>query len=504
MFSDSSATGVSLSELFPHSRMHATCDIRVSSCCSDADLCQPGDLYVALIKPHSDGHSLAAEAVERGAAAILTERLLPFPVPQCLVADSSIAFAELCQRLAGNPANSLSVVGVAGHHGKTATQMMMTSVLEAAGHRPAVFGSLGCTDGSNAFPSASAVTSSSQYARWLAEIAARGCSHAVSELSRGPVIRHVFGGVPLRTLILSGLTTSTHRHAATPKTKTYVRRMLDQLTPDGLVVANIDCPVVRELVGTITNPVLTVSTESKADVTASRIEHFPSEQTFLLEAGQQTSVVRSKIIGDTHLQCCLLAIAGGLGAGVDLSVAVRAVESIQSIPGKLERVECGQPFSVFSDAATSANQLRAALLTLREITTGRLICVFGQGETNRPEIRALRGGVVERYADLGIITSDVVTEPEPLRVAHDVLDGYRKPGKAHVMPNRTRAIEWAIDRARPGDTVLLAGPHNRHAIRADDDFPADSDVARFCLFSRDADLGLDSLLSELGSQPSWN
>ena len=116
----------------------------------------------------------------------------------------------------------------------------------------------------------------------------------------------------------------------------------------------------------------------------------------------------------------------------------------------------------------------------------------------------MRGSVVERYADLGVITSDVPGETEPLRVAHDVLDGYRKPGKAHVMPNRTRAIEWALDRAKPGDTVLLAGPHNQQVIRGDDDFPSDGDVARFCLFSKDSELGLWPVLAQTKNDPSWN
>lgn len=504
MFTNQSLDGVSLANVFERCRFHYVKDIRVTSCCTDAALCQPGDLFVALTRGNYDGHSHAELAVQRGAAAILAERLLPVEIPQCLVSDSRSALGELCQRLAGSPAEQLPVVGIAGHHGKTATQMMVTSVLEAGGHQPGVFGNLGCTDGVNAYPSAISAPSPSRYAQWLAEINARGCSHAVTELPRQSVVDQAFSGVPLQTLILSGLTTSTHRKAATPKTKTYVQQLLDQLKPGALVVANIDCPVVKQLVQTISHPVLTVSTEQDADVTARRIEHHPSEQTFLLEAGEQTSVVRSRIIGDTHLQCCLLSIATGLGLGVDLATSISAVESVQGIPGKLERIECGQEFSVFSDAAMSSNQLRQALLTLREVTQGRLICVFGPGESERTEVRSMRGRIVERYADLGIITSDVAAETEPLRVSHDVLDGYQKPSKAHVMPNRTRAIEWALERAEPGDTVLLAGPHNRHVVREDHDFPADGTVARFCLFNQDNESGIWSMLSEFGQDASWN
>ena len=494
--------GVSLAELFPDGRFHCGSNIRVSSCCSAAQHCQPGDLFVFL---QDDGsHDQVQEAIDRGAKAILSERLLPVSVPQCIVSDVASAFAMLCQRLAGEPAQDVRVLGIAGHRGKTACQTMTSRVLEAGGHQPAEFGSMGSTDGFGTYPRSSTAMSSAQYAQWLARVRSQGCSHAVTELAREPVVQHMFDAVPLQTLVLTGLTTSTHRLSATPKTRVYAERLLGQLRPQGLVVANVDCPVVRDLVRTLDHPVLTVGLEADAELRAQRIEYHASEQTFLLEAGQRTTAVRSRIIGNHHLRHCLLAIATGLGMGIELSQAVAAIESIQRIPGNLERVECGQPFSVFSDAATSANQLRAALQTLREVTSGRLICVFGQGDQRRPEVSALRGHIVERYADLGVITSDCPREREPLRIVHDVLDGYRKPARAHVMPNRTRAIEWALDGARPGDTILLAGPHNRRLARSDDDFPADVDVARFCLFHRDIDLDTKRHFLDRRNSPSWN
>lgn len=482
MFADSTAVGVSLAELFPRSRFHRAHDIRVTSCCASPESCRPGDLYVAVVETDRDGHFFAERAIERGASAILTERLLPVAVPQCIVDNSSLAIAQLCQRLAGNPAQRLEIAGVAGNYGTTATQMMLCSVLEAGGSQPAVHGQLGHTDGFQAFPSAGQDTTASSFARWLADVAANGCTHAITQMQRQSVSRHTHAGVPIRWLLLGALGTSTHRRSATPKTESYLRRLQGQLRCDSHVVANIDCPIVREFVADMQHPVTTISTEFDADITARRLEQIPSEQTFLLQADEQTSVIRSKIIGDTHLQSCLIAVAAGLQAGIDLATAVRAVESIASIPGHLERVECGQPFSVFSDASQSASHFRDTLLTLREVTEGRLICVFGQGQSRRPELRAQRGQVAEKYSDLGVITSDDINETEPLRVVHDVLDGYRKPAHAHVLPNRTRAIEWALEQAQPGDTVLLAGPHNQLVARSDDDFPADTEVARFHLF----------------------
>src|SRR5262249_3290902 len=153
----------------------------------------------------------------------------------------------------------------------------------------------------------------------------------------------------------------------------------------------------------------------------------------------------------------LSAAAVGLLLGIDLRTIVRGLELVDHVPGRLERIECGQRFSTFIDSAHTADALAASLKALRQVTRGRLICVYGAEGGARKDERPLLGRAVERCADLGIITTDRPGDEPPHEIAHDIIDGYSRAAKAHPLPDRARAIEYALSQAGPGDTVLIAG-----------------------------------------------
>jgi len=487
---DPHSSGISLARLLPESRFHRTDDLIVSSCSSDHSRCRPGDLYVALMRPELDGHDFAQAAVDAGASAVLTERLLPLEIPQCIVSNTKVAFARLCHSLAGNPGTRLPLVAVAGDRGVTATQALLTTVIESVGGRPAAYGHLGETDGFEAFPRNSARVSPAQAAKWLAHAVANECTHAIAELPSAELKQRSFTDVPLQMLLLTGFNNRSPAPAkVTPRIRADFELLMAQLSPESLVVINKDCPLVCELAAEISNPMLTVSVGGQADLSATITEELTTEQTFLLNAGSDTVVVRTRMIGRNHITNCLMAAAASLGFGNNLTRTIEAIESVQSIPGHLEYVSCGQPFSVHVDSGQSPIELQRSLKTLRRLTTGKIICVFGQGDADDKVSAAQRGTVVERFADLGVITSDDCHDESPLRATYDVLDGYRNPAKAHVMPNRLRAIEWSLSQARPGDAVLLVGPHNGRAFQDDDEFMSDRDVARYFLYKHAGDAG---------------
>ena len=167
--------------------------------------------------------------------------------------------------------------------------------------------------------------------------------------------------------------------------------------------------------------------------------------------------VRTRIIGDPHIGFCLQATAVALASGLDLALIASGLESIDDLPGCLERVECGQPFSVFVDRCRSPHALSRTLHTLRQVTTGRLICVVGPSGEIDPSQRPLFGRVAEKASDVTIITGNNPRNEHPLQIAHDVLDGYGRPDRAIVCPDRQRAIHSALGQAAAGDTVLISG-----------------------------------------------
>jgi len=171
--------------------------------------------------------------------------------------------------------------------------------------------------------------------------------------------------------------------------------------------------------------------------------------------------VRTRIIGDQHVSNCLAAAAAGLISGLDLATIVRGIEAVERIPGRMERLECGQPFGVFVDAADSPQRLTQVIKTLRQVTRGRVFVVCGAPSDTDPAHRALLGRVMERGAHVPVVTSD---EPGKSRIdslSHDVLDGFEQPGKAQVIPNREAAIHFALSQAGEGDCILIAGRGDR-------------------------------------------
>jgi UDP-N-acetylmuramoyl-L-alanyl-D-glutamate--2,6-diaminopimelate ligase len=301
-----------------------------------------------------------------------------------------------------------------------------------------------------------------EFAAWLGRMKTAGCESAVLELSSRALAERRTSGIGLDAAILSNIQGDHLDGHNTPRAYQQIkRRIFKLLKPGGLAIVNADDHRCRNMLATIKAPCLTYALHAEADVSASVLERFVSEQTFLLSAGDETAPVRTRMIGDPHVSNCLAAACVGLAAGFDLATIVRGLEAVERVPGRMERLECGQPFGVFVDAAQSPETLTLAIKTVRQVASGRTIVVFGPRESADAARKAMLGRVLERGAHLPIITSDEPRQAEPLEQSHQILDGFQRPGKAHVIPNRAAAIRFALAQAQPGDCVLIAGRGDR-------------------------------------------
>ncbi len=453
-----SADGVSLREILPKSRFLGASDIRARSCCSDHRRCQPGDVYVAVVRAEDDGHDHVDEAIQRGAVAVLAERLVPANITRCIVPDSREAFGLLCQHLAGTPHRHLETIGITGSFGKTVTSLLMASVLESAERQAGVLCSIGYSDGESTGSAQQSTPQPPDLARWLARMVTNGCSHAVVEASSEALSSRHLAGIEFDAAVLTNVRREhLDLHGSLKNYRRAKQRLFEHLKPGGFAIVNADDPETRFVLPQLTAPVITVGMHQPAQLQAQLLERCPSEQTFLLMAGQETAAVRTATIGDAYIYNCLSAAAVGLVMGLSLTHIVRGLEKLAAVPGRLERIECGQPFSVFVDQAHSPATLGAVLQTLKQVTSGRLICVYGATTWQSGEERAAVGHIAEQGADLGIITSNNPGHEAPLQIAHDILDGFKDPGRAHIIPDRGKAIQWALSAAGPGDTVLISG-----------------------------------------------
>ena len=452
------SAGVSLRQLLPQGQYFGSGEIRFRSCCGDSRLCQQGDLFVALVGRHHDGHDFADEAVSRGAVGVLCERPLPVGVPSYIVDDSREAFGQVCHELAGHPSRTLRTIGVSGSYGKTITSLLLAGILEAAEEPIGILGSLGYCDGRKLVSDVETTPASPVLARWLAQSADNGCTHAIVEASSEALAARRLAGIELDAAIMTNVR-RVHQdlHGSILNLRRIKQRLFSYLKPEGFAVINADDPASKYLISSIDRPLITVGMQGDAELTGTPLEINLGEQTFLLSAGQESMPVTTRIIGRQHIYNCLGAAAVGLVLGYDLPTIVRGLESVEAIPGRMECVGVTQPFAVFVDRAQTADALAGTLRALRAATPGRLICVYGPAAGDDPAERPLLGRAAERLADISIITRNDPRNEDPLQIAHDVLDGYDRPAQAHVIPDRARAIAWALVSAKQGDTVLIAG-----------------------------------------------
>ena len=495
----SEMAGIPVKKILPSAKLIGGSEISISSCCGHWQDVQPGDVYVAVIGPDIDGHEFAYQAVENGAIAVVTERLLAIDKPQIVVDDTRRAYGEICHSLAGSPSTRLTTIGVSGTDGKTVTSHLIQSILRAADRPTGLISSIEVSADRKNHAVPNKKISPPAIAEQLSSMVLGKCNHAVVEIPSMALADRSLSGVKLDVAVLTNIRRDPDNFHG--NSKNYARaflRMLDHLNDTGLAVINADDPKSHFLLEQIKCPTLTVAIKQDANVTAKILERSNSDQVFSITAGSESVIIRTAMIGDQHVMNCLAATAVGLALGIGLQTISKGIESAEKIPGRMQRVECGQPFGVWIDSATSATQLANALRTVRQVVKGKVWCVCSVDPDQSKLQRRLMGEVVERASHHAVVTrtsADQMVDYEPI---HQLLDGFEKPENAQVIPNRFKAIEWALEKARPGDAVLVSGCGERpFALVGEHKWTiADSDVCEAWLYDH------SSMLESLEKQHS--
>ena len=374
--------GVRLSAVLPGCRFIACDDIVATGCCDHPDRCGPGDVFVARLTAHGDGHDHVARAVARGVAGVVAERMLPtFGRPLCIVPEGTGALARIAQALAGDPARQLRVIAVTGTSGKTTTAWLAAAVLAEAGLRVGVLSDLGCLDADGAEPTPANLARPKVLASWLRRLVAGGCTHAVVEVSSAMLAADCLAGIECDTVVVTNLA-SAHLdlHGTTAAYRAVKARILDSLAADGCLVVDADDPRTRRLAGRHARSrrhcgttLVSTGLRRAADITATPVERALAGQTFLVRAGGHAAPVAVTTPVASFARDALLAAAVGLREGVPLERIARGIEAAGSVPGRVERIDRGQDHAVFVDHPTSRHALVSTLAGLRRLTPGRLV-----------------------------------------------------------------------------------------------------------------------------------
>jgi UDP-N-acetylmuramoyl-L-alanyl-D-glutamate--2,6-diaminopimelate ligase len=434
---EDSTRGLNLQSLLEGARfIHAT-DIPVSTCRTAPEACEPGDLP----------EEAAAKAVARGASAIITERLLPFSVPQCLVADTRWAWMKLAEEMAGRPGTKLFTIGVVGANGKSSAVATTGCVLRQQGIRTAYFCDLGASDGVTQGAPAPRNASAEQLIEWLADASDANASVALIEIT--PEMLQGSHADPAHLdmlLITDGIDLAS------------VRRAVRLVPEDAPLVVNADCPRLRRWLENCDHPVLRYGFHGDADVIGSVFRRELGEMTLLVTAGNTTKAMRTKLTGRLLAQSQLAATAIGLMVGGSLEDCSAALEKLSRIPGRNHRLPSLSGPAVFLDAAGNAVRLRCTLKAIRGEIDGKLTAVVMLPVGAAPEERAMLARMAEKYAQKVIFTSFPGHRRSFLAKVHDALDGVQHPERLHWIAGIDQAISHAIRYSKDQDGVIVYCP----------------------------------------------
>ena len=464
-------------------------DLEISALAYDSRLVKPGSLFVAIRGEKTDGNRFVPEAVTNGAVAILSEQTnpggaVPAEFPWIQVADARRALAISAANYYGRPADILKIVGVTGTNGKTTTSYLVDSILRAAGCEVGLLGTIGYRLVRESRPAPNTTPESLDLQRYMAEIVGAGGTHVVLEASSHALAMDRLWGCPLAVAIFTNLTRDHLDYHKTIDEYFAAKRRLFEGTgaaAPATGVINRDDEYGRQLTGLATRT-LTYGLESGADVTTRKPAISLSGIEFMAETPAGRFDVRSTLVGRPNVYNILAAIGAGVALALPIEVIARGIAQLSAVPGRFERVEVGQPFLVVVDYAHTDDALRNLLATARELNpNGRIITLFGCGGDRDRTKRPLMGEAAGHASDIIVLTSDNPRSEDPLLIINDVIVGVqRTKTKLLVEPDRQKAIKVALDQARSGDTVLLAGKgHETYQVLRDRTIELDDrEVAR--------------------------
>ena len=452
----------------------------------DARRAAEGTLFACVPGARADGHDFAAEAVERGAVALLVERELTLPVPQLVVSDVRTAMALAADAFFGSPTRELEVAGVTGTNGKTTTAFLLYEILSAAGRRPGLIGTVECRVGGERRDVVHTTPEAIDLQRTFREMVTAGDrSCAVEASSHGSAFRRLVG-VRFDVLVFTNLTQDhLDLHGTLDAYFDAKRRLFIERDPDGarpLAVVNLGDAhgrVLAEELRALGEEPVTFGLADGVDVGADELEVSGRGSRFTA-AGIQ---LETRLRGRFNVENVLGAVAAARILGIGDGAIARGVAALDGVPGRFEAVDEGQPFTVLVDYAHTPDALENVLREARALTDGRVVCVFGCGGDRDRTKRPVMGAVAAELADRVLVTSDNPRSEDPLAIIAEVRAGIPSDVDVEVEPDRAAAIERALDGADHGDVVVIAGKgHEGGQEIAGRIFPFDDrEVARAAL-----------------------
>jgi UDP-N-acetylmuramoyl-L-alanyl-D-glutamate--2,6-diaminopimelate ligase len=469
-------------------------DLEIRQVACDSRKVKARALFVALHGAKADGNAFIREAVSRGAAAIVSEEPAPAALPGSVVwirvREARKALAMAAANFYRHPAEALQLVAVTGTNGKTTTTSLIDSIVKASGAKTGLFGTIAYHTPLGDYPSPNTTPESVDLQGFLAEIRGAGGKYAVLEASSHSLMMDRLWGCHFAAAVFTNLTREHMDYHKTFEDYFAAKRRLFEGTGAGapeVAVINTDDEYGQKL-GGLAKSTVSYGLNSEADITTKRFQLTFNGLTFTAQTPNGKLSIASPLVGRINVYNILAAIGAGQALSLSNEMIEAGIRNLKSVAGRFERVDGGQPFLVIVDYAHTDDALESLIRTARELTPkGRVITLFGCGGEKDRTKRPVMGEVAGRLSDLTILTNDNPRNEDPLKIMNDIIVGLQKSsGKYMVEPDREKAIGMALDEARAGDIVLLAGKgHETSQILGDRTLEwSDKDVAARALLLR--------------------
>ena len=461
-------------------------DITGVSC--DSRKAKEGYLFVAVRGCKDDGHRYLNEVLEKGARAVVVEKdtlLVKKNITKIKVKDSRVALAYLSSSFYHAPSEHLKVIGVTGTNGKTTITYLLDSILKRAGYKTGLIGTIAYRIGGRLIAAHATTPGVIALEGFLAELVREKSDYLVMEVSSHSLDQHRVEKIEFDTAIFTNLTKFEHldyhhnmKGYLSAKLLLFRKYLAESCKKKKKAIINIDDPFASHFLKAARRNEIKITTYGmkRGDVTARNYLATELGASFKIVSSAGDLQIFTGLRGRFNLYNILAAVACSIAEGIDLRFIKEGIEEIGTIPGRLEKIDCGQPFEVLVDYAHTESALRKVLLFARELPFKRILLVFGCGGDRDTRKRARMGKIATALADFSIITSDNPRNEKPEDIIREIergiRRGYRK--KYKVVVNREEAIRQGLALAKKGDLLLIVGKgHETYQILKDTIIPFD-------------------------------
>ena len=437
---------------------NADAGLEISGVSYDSRKTEKGDMFVAIRGFEADGHKFIPKAVENGAAVILCEEKPSCDIPYVLVSDSRYGLAIVSRDFFGDPASEMTMIGITGTSGKTSSSYLIKHMLESKlDAKVGLIGTNGNMIGDEFLHTEHTTPESYELHKLFRHMADSGCTHVVMEVSSHSLTLERVAGIHFDVALYTNLSQDHLDFHGTMEEYAAAKRKLFSMCSLGCF--NLDDAWADFMRDGASCRTMTFSTEkNEADLVAKDIRLTADGVRFASVSGDEISITKLGIPGMFSVYNALGTMSVGLALGLSLADCSDAMSSAKGVKGRLEIVPTGRDFSVVIDYSHKPDALEKVLKTLKPVTRGRLIALFGCGGDRDKLKRPIMGRIAADNADLVVVTSDNPRTEDPDEIIREIVAGMKdKRTPTKVICDRREAIAWAIDNAAPGDVLLLAG-----------------------------------------------